>query len=76
VINRPWTIAAMLKDDSWRLRIPEDYVYIAETDHLILRDIPNRATPSLNVAFFFPYMSPVPEQQSRVRRRGEGGCHA
>ena len=34
------------------------YVYIAETDHLLRRDLPNRATPQLNVAFFFPYMSP------------------
>ena len=57
----------MLKDDAWRLKVPEDYVYIAETDHILLRDLPNRATPQLNVAFFFPYMSPVPEQQARVR---------
>ena len=25
---------------------------------MLLRDIPNRATPELAVAFFFPYMSP------------------
>ena len=31
---------------------------------LLLQDLPNRATPQLNVAFFFPYMSPVPEAQA------------
>jgi len=65
----------MLKDDAWRLKVPEDYVYIAETDHILLRDLPNRATPQLNVAFFFPYMSPVPEQQARVVKRYYSGNH-
>jgi len=27
----------------WDARITEDYVYIAETDHLLRGDIPNRA---------------------------------
>ncbi len=44
----------MLKRPEWRARVREDYVLIAETDHLLRRDIPNRATPELNVAFFFP----------------------
>ena len=58
VINRPWSILKFLETPDWKERIVEDYVYIAETDHLLLRDMPNRATPELNVAFFFPYMSP------------------
>ena len=55
----------MLKQPGFAERVTEQYVYIAETDHLLLQDLPNRATPLLNVAFFFPYMSPVPEAQAR-----------
>ena len=39
-----------LKMKEWAERIREDYVYIAETDHLPMADIPNRAPPKLNVA--------------------------
>ena len=50
----------------------------SQTDHLILRDIPNRATPHLSVAFFFPYMSPVPDRQAALARwvglRAAGGA--
>ena len=76
VINRPWTMDQFLKrPDEWNARIKEEYVYIAETDHLIIREIPNRATPKLGVAFFFPYMSPVPAEQSRVVKRYYDGDH-
>ena len=59
----------MLKQPGFAERVREQYVYIAETDHLLLQDLPNRATPLLNVAFFFPYMSPVPEAQARDTSR-------
>ena len=75
VINRPWTMREFLKMKEWGERITEDYVYIAETDHLLLADIPNRATPKLNVAFFFPYMSPVPAEQASVVKRYFSGDH-
>ena len=75
VINRPWSFNEMLKTEAWRERITEDYVFIAETDHLILRDIPNRATPSLSIAFFFPYMSPVPKDQAAVIHKYFDGDH-
>jgi len=75
VINRPWTMMEFLKMKEWAERIREDYVYIAETDHLLLADIPNRATPKLNVAFFFPYMSPVPAEQANVVKRYFDGDH-
>ena len=71
VINRPWTMDQFLKrPDEWNARIKEEYVYIAETDHLIIREIPNRATPKLGVAFFFPYMSPVIAEQVRASSNG------
>ena len=75
VINRPWTLQQLVGLADWRSKIPENYVYIAETDHLLLRDIPNRATPELNVAFFFPYMSPVPGPQAAVVKRYYDGDH-
>ena len=56
----------MFKLPGFAERVTEQYVYIAETDHLLLQDLPNRATPQLNVAFFFPYMSPVPAEQART----------
>ena len=63
------------REAEWNARIVEEYVYIAETDHLLLQDIPNRATPQLNVAFFFPYMSPVPTEQASVVKRYFDGDH-
>lgn len=54
VINRPWTMLQFLQTMEWNERIVEEYVFIAETDHLLIADLPNRATPRLNVAFFFP----------------------
>ena len=75
VINRPWTMLQFLNMPEFNQRITERYVYIAETDHLLLQDIPNRATPKLNVAFFFPYMSPVPTEQANVVKRYFDGNH-
>ena len=75
VINRPWTLMELVKRDDFATRITEEYVYIAETDHLLLKAPPNRATPQLNVAFFFPYMSPVPSQQASVVKRYYNGNH-
>lgn len=75
VINRPWTVLQFLGMPEFAQRITESYVYIAETDHLLLHDIPNRATPKLNVAFFFPYMSPVPTEQATVVKRYYDGNH-
>ncbi len=75
VINRPWSVLQFLRMPEWKQRIVEDYVYIAETDHLLMRDIPNRATPAINVAFFFPYMSPVPHEQAAVIKRYFDGDH-
>ena len=37
-------------------RITEEYVYIAETDHILLRPLPNLATPTVPAAFNFGYM--------------------
>ena len=43
VINRPWSMLLFIDMKEFRERIIERYVYIAETDHLLRHDIPNRA---------------------------------
>ena len=37
-------------------RVTEEYVYIAETDHLMLRPLPNLATRHVPAGFDFGYM--------------------
>ena len=75
VVNRPHSMVQFLAHPRFKERIVEEYVYIAETDLLLLVDIPNRATPKVNVAFFFPYMSPVPTEQANVVKRYYDGNH-
>ena len=76
VINRPWSIMKWLeRDDEWTARVMEEYVYIAETDHLLRHDLPNRAMPGLAVAFFFPYMSPKDPKCGAVAQKWLPGLH-
>ena len=58
VINRPWTLLKWLeRTEDFAARVTEEYVYIAETDHLLRYAVPNRATPHLNVPrFLLPRM--------------------
>lgn len=73
VINRPWTMVHFLQMREWRERVTEEYVYIAETDHMLRHAIPNRATPQLAVAFFFPYMSPRDPKCGAVAKKWFSG---
>merc|ERR1712224_663273 len=43
VMNRPWAIIQMLDSPEMMARITEDYVMIAETDHVYMQSIPNFA---------------------------------
>jgi hypothetical protein len=54
VMNRPHAVTQLLAD--LPSTITEEYVLIAETDHIFLRDIPNRATPESPACFPFGYM--------------------
>ena len=38
MINRPWSLQEMFKLPGFAERVTEQYVYIAETDHLLLQD--------------------------------------
>jgi hypothetical protein len=45
-------------------------VYIMETDHLLLQDLPNLAPDKDTVAgFYFPYMDPNPSDMAKVVSR-------
>ena len=50
--------------------LTEEYVLIAETwDHILLRDIPNRATPSRPVCYLFHYMNAKAKELRPVVQR-------
>ena len=51
VANRPYSMKQFVRHPEFARRIVEDYVYIAETDHILLRPIPNLATPEMPAAF-------------------------
>jgi hypothetical protein len=60
----------LLRLNRFREIIPEEYVYIMETDHLLLQDLPNLAPDKDTVAgFYFPYMDPTPPDIAKVVRR-------
>ena len=56
VTNRPWSMLQFVQHRLFREVVREEYVYIAETDHVMLRPLPNLATPSRPAAFNFGYM--------------------
>ena len=56
VMNRPWGLRQFLEHPAYA-RIPESYLFIVETDHLLMRPPPNRATEATPVGFGFYYMT-------------------
>ena len=56
VVNRPWSMLQFVQHPDFRKVVREEYVYIAETDHVMLRPLPNLATPTTPAAFNFGYM--------------------
>jgi len=59
VVNRPYSVVQFLTTQAWR-DIAEDYVYIAETDHVLMHPLPNKATRGSPMAYRFQYMGPNP----------------
>ena len=55
VMNRPFSVVQFIAFGGLE-RIPERFVYIAETDHVLMRPLPNLATESTPAAFSFGYM--------------------
>lgn len=56
VANRPHSMVQFVAHPEFEARVTEEYVYIAETDHVLLRPLPNLATPTTPAAFDFGYM--------------------
>ncbi|EFJ23955.1 hypothetical protein SELMODRAFT_150302 [Selaginella moellendorffii] len=63
VLNRPWAFVQWFRD----VEIEEDYVFMAEPDHIIIRPIPNLSTGELPAAFPFFYIDPK-QFQKTLRR--------
>ena len=64
VLNRPNSVKQLMESTTLlaEIRKTSDYVLILETDHVIMRPIPNLATPEKPAAFVFGYMFPQPSR--------------
>ena len=56
VANRPYSMTQFVQHADFRKVVTEEYVYIAETDHVMLRPLPNLATAQMPAGFNFGYM--------------------
>ncbi len=72
VLNRPFSVQQFV-DSGGLTRIREDYVYIAETDHVLMRPLPNLASETEPAAFGFGYMYASSSVQQYVTRHCGGG---
>ena len=57
-------------------RITEDYIYIAETDHVLMRPLPNLATEDKAAAFGFGYMHAGMWHQSLITKFAPGTSYS
>lgn len=55
VLNRPWAFVQWLQNAT----IEEDYIMMAEPDHIFVKPLPNLATEELPAAFPFFYIKPM-----------------
>eukprot|EP01062_Namystynia_karyoxenos_P045786 TRINITY_DN34110_c0_g1_i1.p1 TRINITY_DN34110_c0_g1~~TRINITY_DN34110_c0_g1_i1.p1 ORF type:complete len:574 (+),score=154.18 TRINITY_DN34110_c0_g1_i1:49-1770(+) len=68
VINRPYSVRQWIGRPDGLAKVKEEYIFIAETDHLFTRPMPNLATPETPVAYKFGYMGPNPRHINFMRR--------
>ena len=73
VVNRPHSLKLLFASQEGMARITEDYIFIAETDHIFTIPIPNMATPKHPRAFKFGYMGPNPDFKRIIERHWPGG---
>jgi len=71
VLNRPFSVVQMI-EQGYLDTIPEEYVYIAETDHVFMKPLKNLATPTTPVAFGFGYMHCSTSHQPLIDRFSKG----
>ncbi|KAL2898239.1 Hydroxyproline O-arabinosyltransferase 3 [Bienertia sinuspersici] len=60
VLNRPWAFVQWLV----KVSIEEEYVLMAEPDHIFLRPLPNLALGGLPAAYPFFYIKPADHEKS------------
>ena len=65
VLNRPYSVVQWIERGGMAA-LAEAYVYIAETDHVLMRPLPNLATEEKAAAFSFGYMHCGPGHQSII----------
>ncbi|KAI3984195.1 hypothetical protein MKX01_011149 [Papaver californicum] len=63
VLNRPWAFVQWLE----KANIPEEYVLMAEPDHIFVKPLPNLASEKYPVAFPFFYIKPA-ENEKNLRK--------
>ncbi|KAG0570125.1 hypothetical protein KC19_6G140600 [Ceratodon purpureus] len=63
VLNRPWAFVQWLR----KANITEDYIMMAEPDHVFIRPVPNLATEEMPAAFKFFYI--VPTENEEILRK-------
>ena len=66
VLNRPHSVVEFFKNPENRKRIKERYVYVAETDHVLMQPMPNLATETEAAAHAFGYMHASSHHQKVV----------
>lgn len=76
VLNRPYGVLQFLQSAEFQKRIVEDYVIIAETDHLYQRALPNRATEARPVGYKFGYMNALDPKLCKAAQPYWQDCHA
>lgn len=75
VMNRPYSVVQLLASRYWRTAVRAEYVYMAETDHILMDVLPNRARRSSPMAFHFKYMWPNSDRASIIEKVWpEGGA--
>ena len=70
VLNRPNSVKQLMESATLlkEIRKTSDYVLILETDHVIMKPIPNLATPTKPAAFVFGYMYPQRSQDWVIKK--------
>ena len=60
VVNRPYALLQFVAHPEFARRVVEEYIFIGETDHVLLRPMPNLATSTIPAAHRFSYMRVSP----------------
>ena len=56
VLNRPHSVMEFFRNPELRARVTEEYVMLAETDHVLMKPLPNLASEGVAAAHAFGYM--------------------